>query len=134
MNQYKNNKNKYSVKIINSLDEISSYYGMKKSKLITYIDKNKIYNNRYIDLDTSEKLLLSLNLEYVIDKQLTVISEIQKSWKDNLNKNKIITIGILGHINHGKTTLIKNIIKQDIIEDGDITQNINIYNKNNIYF
>lgn len=135
MNQCKNNKNIYSVKVINSLDEISNYYGIKKSKLITYIDKNNLLNNRYIDLETTKKLLSILNLKYSIDRQLTVIEEIQKQWSENKKHiNKIITVGVLGHVNHGKTTLIKKIINQQIIEDGDITQNINIYNKENIFF
>ena len=125
----------YSVKVINSLDEISNYYGIKKSKLITYIDKNKIYGNRYIDLNTTKELLTSLNLNYAIDRQLTVIKEIQTNWSNKKEiLNEIITIGVLGHINHGKTTIIKKIINRDIIEEGEITQNIKIYNKDNLFF
>ncbi len=131
-----NNKKLYSVKIINSLDEIAGYYGIKKNKLIAYINKQDIYNNRYIELSVTKKLLDSLKLNYVIDRQLQVIDQIQQEWMqyDENNKQKIITIGLLGHINHGKTTLISKIIKKNIIEDCEITQNINIYNKDNLFF
>ncbi|ADM89696.1 putative translation initiation factor IF-2 [Candidatus Zinderia insecticola CARI] len=39
-------------------------------------------------------------------------------------------IGIMGHVNHGKTSLLDYIIKTNIVskEIGNITQNINVYN------
>ncbi|WP_458659129.1 GTP-binding protein [Candidatus Vidania fulgoroideorum] len=67
-----------------------------------------------------------------------------KELNSNFNKNNIyflkkkvnrkLIISIIGHVNDGKTTLIRNVLNNKIKEFGNITQNINVYEVNKLNY
>ncbi len=95
------------------------------------IQKNKkIFKNKKILKKKIKKKINNKILKYKID----IIKEIRKYYKNNKKYLRPPIITIMGHVNHGKTSLIKCLNKKiNIKEKGNITQNINAYyisNKN----
>ncbi len=92
------------------------------------LKKKNIFNKKKINTENKKKNKLK---EY----KKKIIKEIKKHYKNN-NKKYIRPpiITIMGHVNHGKTSLIKCLIKKkNIKEKGNITQSINTYYVNNKY-
>ncbi len=123
-------KNKFSnKKNIFKKNKISKNKKIFKNKNI--FKKNKILKNKKISKKNNKKKINNKLLKYKIN----IIKEIRKYYKNNKKYLRPPIVTIMGHVNHGKTSLIKCLNKNiNINEKGNITQNINAYyinNKNN---
>jgi small GTP-binding protein len=128
------NKNilKFEIKTINNIDDIAKHYGIKKKLLNKKIPSSvKIYDGRYLKYRDTIKLLNNLKLDHVLHAQLNVLEDIQSEFENV--KSSFVSIGIMGHINHGKTTLVEKITSIKIVEDSNITQNIEIYQHKDLF-
>lgn len=110
--------------------EISPEDFARQSKIqIKTIEKQmKEYGINRLNLENTQMLVDSFDNLQIIDSSST--ESIKKSLRKINHKNKKIpVISILGHIDHGKTSLIDAIMKTSKVktEAGSITQNISLY-------
>ncbi|MFI4847443.1 MAG: translation initiation factor IF-2 [Candidatus Makana argininalis] len=131
------NKNIILIKII-KLDKLANKISIKKCNLINKINKLgfKININNIIDKETAG--LLSEEMGHNV-----FLKNHNKRKKTNfkcLKKNKNIClvsrapiVTIMGHVNHGKTSILKLLLKNKIIikEDIGITQHLGFYSIKN---
>ncbi|AOP70177.1 Translation initiation factor IF-2 [bacterium AB1] len=129
------NKKLFTIQILNTISTISQEIGLEMNKInqlikylkINIIDKDKIY---YLD---TIKIFQYYKINYIVSDICTIKQQIENRSLLNNNYNKKLSIGIIGHVNHGKTTMISEMTGAKILEAHDITQNISIYEKENIY-
>ena len=109
-----------------SSEDFARQAGVHASQIREYLQKLKI--PEIISLINAEKLAQQLqNVKIINSKNIeTKIA----SFKKIIGKNqKIPVISIMGHIDHGKTTVVDQIMKTHFVdkEAGGITQNISLY-------
>ncbi len=133
-------KNYINLKNKNTISEISKKTSTKKNKIIKIIksiDKN-INTKKTLNIKISKKIIHSLGLKTKKNKLKLLEKSLISKNKPNKKKTPVVTI--MGHVNHGKTSLINYIKSKNINnnEHGKITQHIKTYtikkNKKNITF
>ncbi len=138
--KHNNNKKKKYIfkkkKIFNKKFKNKNFFFKKKKNIIRNINKKKIFKkkiNKKISLN--KKINKKIFLNKKINKKKTLLNKKiflnkKKTYKNYL-RPPIVTI--LGHVNHGKTSLIDYIKSTEIVkkEKGNITQYINAYYINN---
>lgn len=99
-------------------------------KIIDFSKKLDIYLNKYDLINKDLLSLISENFKFKIIYKNNFINLINKSKKgfNKIIRSPIVTI--MGHVDHGKTSLLNYINKNNIFinEIGGITQKINAYN------
>ncbi len=97
--------------------------------------------NQTLDRETIELLGLELNLQIIYSPQVDPDHKKGKSKKENTKLTKRVPIvTIMGHVDHGKTTLLDSIRQTRVVDQefGGITQHIGAYeisyNNNKITF
>ncbi len=121
----------------NEISEIAKQIGIKKNILIKKMKETniKIKNFNKIKKNIAKKIIQYLGYKTKIEKENYLEKKIFIKNNNNNNNTYIRPpiITIMGHVNHGKTSLIDYIKSTKIIkkEKGNITQYINAYYINN---
>nr|QCI06298.1 Translation initiation factor 2 [Dictyurus purpurascens] len=116
-----------------SIQELSLKLDIPEAEIITnlFLKGISVTINNVIDVSIAKKLALDYNfniLDFNPDKYIET-KKTKKTLKviENVKRPPIITI--LGHVDHGKTTLLDSILKTNLVkqEYGGITQSISGY-------
>lgn len=116
--------------VVNNINKLSLDTGKKITFLKKKIKELKLsYCNDELSFDEASILLEELNINFKYGGALKLEQNFlnKLSCINKKNECKPLVIGVFGHINHGKTSLISKIINKNIYEEEEITQDISIY-------
>ncbi len=113
---------------------LSSATGIKAADIIKYLFKKGVMAtiNSAIDAEAAMEVSLEYDIELVVKEQQTaeqVMIERFEAREATEVRSRPPVVTVLGHVDHGKTSLLDRIRKADVAEheDGGITQHIGAY-------
>nr|ARW64155.1 translation initiation factor 2 [Chondria sp. (in: red algae)] len=116
-----------------TVQDLSSEINVPEAEIITYLFLNKgiaATINQLLDVDIAREVAINygivvLDSEVIDDYVLGSLKSV--NYSDGSTRSPIITI--LGHVDHGKTSLLDAILKTNLVsrESGGITQSISAY-------
>nr|YP_010937675.1 translation initiation factor 2 [Palisada intermedia]WKW95618.1 translation initiation factor 2 [Palisada intermedia] len=126
-------QNSVSINYPLTVEQLSSKLNIPGAEIITHLFLNKgisVTINQVLDVDTAKKIALHYDftlLDFNDDTQNNFVLKDTSPSSDTVKRPPIVTI--LGHVDHGKTTLLDAILKTNLVlkESGRITQTIRGY-------
>lgn len=116
-----------------TVDELASALGVSVTHLIGELFKNGIMAtiNQRIDFETAQIMTEELgfsNVRFVRKENSAKLPGIKRELSKNA-KERPPVVAIMGHVDHGKTTLLDTLLKKKTVEGeaGGITQHISAY-------
>lgn len=119
-----------------TVDELAKALGLSVTELIGELFKNGIVAtiNQRLDFETASIIVAELGLDNVkLEKKNT--STKTSNFHRELSENAVLrppVVAVMGHVDHGKTTLLDTLLHKKTVEDeaGGITQHISAYQLN----
>ena len=124
------------IKIAGSItvDELAQALGLAVTTLIGELFKNGIVAtiNQRLDFETAEIMIQELGMTNVRLERKNTASKLTNETRRELSKDAVPrppVVAVMGHVDHGKTTLLDNLLKKKTVEKeaGGITQHISAY-------
>ncbi len=116
-----------------TVDELASALGVSVTHLIGELFKNGIMAtiNQRLDFETAQIMTEELgfsNVRFVRKENYAKLPGIKRELSKNA-KERPPVVAIMGHVDHGKTTLLDTLLKKKTVEGeaGGITQHISAY-------
>ena len=114
-----------------TIQELSNRMAEKSSDIIKFLFNMKVVAtiNHNIDKDTAEYIIKEFGHKPIIDEKPSIETSKSKAKFEGEVKNRPPVVTIMGHVDHGKTSLLDSLRDSNVVsgEHGGITQHIGAY-------
>ncbi len=117
-----------------TVDELAQALGLSVTALIGELFKNGIVAtiNQRLDLETAEIMIEELGIANVRLERKNTATKTTDGFRKELSEKatpRPPVVAVMGHVDHGKTTLLDNLLNKKTVETeaGGITQHISAY-------